>query len=401
MAEDSVGATVALLEGVLVVESAAVITGPLAGMMLADLGARVVKVEPLGGDQFRQWVGAEESVQPSFAAFNRGKQSMAVDLKTAGGQDVLRRLAGQADIFIENFRPGAMERLGIGSQSLMSINPRLIYCHITGMGSTGPDRDLPTYDAVAQALSGLWSQFTDLQQPEPVGPPTSDQLTALYAVIGVLAALRHKMETGAGKFIEVNMLASSLAFQSQSVSALQHGAETPTKSSRARRSQTYAFVTLDDLPVAVHLSTPSKFWEGLCRATKRPDLINDPRFNTKAKRISHYDDLHGIFRDIFSTRNRGEWLTRLRTEDVPCAPILDVREALLSPQVVESELIEGPPSETEYGGLVRSPIRMGGRYLSSGLKAPHLGHDTRIVLRELGYEEAEVEQLYSRDAVFG
>ena len=393
------GPSMKLLEGVTIIESSAVITGPFAAMILADLGANVIKVEPPTGDQFRRWESDEAGVLPTFACYNRGKRSIAIDLKSEQGQEVYRRLVREADVVLENFRPGAMDRLGLGFESLRTINPRLVYCHISGMGTEGPERDRPTFDAVAQAMSGLWSQFTDLAAPEPVGPPMADQLTGMFAAIGILAGLQHRDRTGDGIRIETNMLAACLAFQGPGVVSYTYEGESLTKTARARQSQSYALVASDGKPLAIHLSTPKKFWAGLCRAAERPDLIEDARFDTKPKRIAAYDELHDLFSGVFSTRTRDEWLDRLQAEDVPCAPILTVGEAVEHPQVVHNAIIEGPRTEHEFGGLVRSPIRVGGRHLAGDRPAPRLGSDADSVLANFGFSEHERESLYADDVV--
>jgi len=159
---------VSLLSGVTVIEVANVITGPYAGMLLADLGADVIKVESPEGDQFRRWQAESDDIRSAFAAYNRGKRSVVLDLKSPEGRQALERLVATADVMIENFRPGVMDRLGVGWSRLSEVNPRLVYCYVSGMGSTGPERSRPTYDAVAQALSGLWSQLTDMSDPQPV-----------------------------------------------------------------------------------------------------------------------------------------------------------------------------------------------------------------------------------------
>lgn len=379
-----------LLEGVRVIESAAVITGPFAGMMLADLGADVIKVEPPAGDQFRRWESDEVGVLPTFAAYNRGKRSIQVDLKSQEGRELYERLVASADVVIENFRPGAMEKLGLGYEQLKQRHPQLVYCHISGMGTTGPDRDKATFDAVAQAMSGLWSQLTDLSDPEPVGPPFADQLTAAYAVMGILAALQRRHTTGLGTKVETNMLAACLAFQAPSVASFTHDGEVAAKTSRARQSQSYAFVAGDNLPFAVHLSTPKKFWAGLCQAAGLPELVDDPRYDTKPKRMAAYDELHETFDKVFRGRPRQYWLDRLEAQDVPCAPILTVAEAVNHPQVVANDLVESMDAEPGRAGLVKSPLRVDGRQLAAPRPAPRLGAGADSVLEELGRDAEAV-----------
>lgn len=393
------GIALSLLRGVTVLEVASVITGPFAGMTLADLGADVVKIESLQGDQFRGWEGASEGIRPSFAAYNRGKRSIALDLKDDDGRAILEKLVASADVVIENFRPGVMERLGLGWSRLREINPRLVYCYVSGLGSTGPDRDRPTFDAVAQGLSGLWSQYTDMDDPEPVGPAAADQLTGLYAAIGILGALRHRDVTGEGTRVEVSMLAACLGFQTAGIAAFCREGKVATKSTRAHSSQSYAFVGSDGRPFAVHLSTPRKFWEGLCRSAGRPELIDDERYATKGARIKRYDELHHIFGEVFRGASREHWLQVLTDHDVPAAPINTVGEAVVHPQVRAIGIVDEDAVDDPRRGLVRSPIAVGGRHLAGDLPPPQLGADTSAVLEGLGLSSEDVARLQARGVV--
>lgn len=387
-----------LLHDVTVLEMASAISGPSAAGMLADLGATVVKVEPPGGDPFRAWEASSDKVRSSFAAFNRGKRSIVIDIKQPAGRKLYTRLAARSDVLIENFRPGRMEQLGLGWSQLSVLNPRLVYCQITGRGSTGPDAQKPTYDAVAQAVSGLLSQFTDLDKPEAVGPTLSDQLTAVFAVIGVLAALNERWTTGVGRLVEVDMLASSLALSATAVAGSTWSGSAVTKTSRARNSQSYAFVASDGLPFAVHLSTPQKFWVGLSEAVGRPELVGHPDFATKADRIRNYDLLRDTLDATFRTHPRSVWLERLEAADVPAAPILTIAEAIDTPQVKAKGIIDFDAEGASHG-LVRSPVAIDGVHLASPLPPPKLGEHTDALLAELGLAPAEVDELRGSGAV--
>jgi crotonobetainyl-CoA:carnitine CoA-transferase CaiB-like acyl-CoA transferase len=387
---------VSLLSGVTVIEVASVITGPYAGMLLADLGADVIKVESPDGDQFRRWQAESEEIRSAFAAYNRGKRSVVLDLKTEEGRQALERLVTGADVVIENFRPGVMDRLGVGWARLREVNPRLVYCYVSGMGSMGPERSRPTYDAVAQALSGLWSQLTDVSDPQPVGPPMADQLTGMFSAIAILAGLQHRVTTGEGTQVEVSMLAACLGFQTSAISAYCREGEVADMTSRAHNSQSYAFVASDGLPFAIHLSTPRKFWQGLCHTVERADLIDDERYATKSARIRAYDELHRIFGEVFRTAPRAHWLDALARHDVPAAPINRIDEALSHPQVEAIGIVDhGDDVPPGLRGLVRSPISTGGEQLSSRRPPPLLGADSVSVLTGAGYTEAEIEHLRS------
>ena len=389
-----------LLEGVTVLEVANVITGPLAGNLLADLGADVIKVEaPPHGDSMRVWEGTDAGVRPTFAAFNRGKRSIGLDIRQDVGRDVFLRMVGRADAVIENFRPGSMDRRDMGWERLRAANPRLVYCHITGMGYVGPEADRPTFDAVAQALSGLWSQFGDLDDPVPVGPAMADQLTGIYAALAVLAGLQHVATTGEGVRLEVNMLAACLAFQAPAVATVLNGGRSPDKASRAPFSQAYGVVCSDGLPLAIHLSTPQKFWEGLCRTVDRPDLVAEPRFRTKAERIRNYGELAEILKDAFAARPRSEWLSMLQANGVPCAPILTLAEALQHPQTQALRIIDVDANDPRQRGLVRSPVAVEGRHFSSEQPAPRFGEHTDAILDELGVPRELRSQLLTEGTI--
>ena len=377
-----------------------VISGPYAGMLLADLGCEVIKVEPPGtGDIFRAWEPGQEALSPSFAAYNRGKRSIALDVRTDRGRELYLQLASRVDVIVENFRPGTLDRLGIGYEAIRQLSPRVVYCSITGMGSTGPYHHRPTYDAIAQAMSGLWSQLTELKNPEPVGPPLSDQLAGLFAVYGILAALLRRQITGSGQRIEVSMLGASLAFQPAVVAAYLMTGEVSNKLSRARRSQSYAFVAADGLPFAIHLSTPDKFWRGLLEVVGRPELADDPRFKTKKDRVRNYEALHKLLSDVFRTRPRAEWLAKLEAHDVPAAPIYTIAEAVSDPQVQHLGLLWHYRTPGKQVRLVGCPVFFSETPSGPLLPPPQLGEHTEAILRELGCSPGEIEELRQRGII--
>ena len=387
-----------LLQGIRVVENASVIAGPLAGVLLADLGADVIKVElPEGGDQFRHWVGNDEAVSAWFANYNRGKQSISLNLRSDEGCTIYKKLVENADVVIENYRAGAMDARGIGYEALKELNPRLIYCEITGLGASGPYANRPTFDAVAQAISGLWSNLIDLENPEAVGPPMSDQLTGTYAALAILAAVISRASTDKGTKVSLNMLSSSMSFISGSFASYLKDKEVPTKTSRGRGSQSYAFSDSAGKPFAVHLSTPKKFWDGLCRTVGHPEMADAEAYNTKAKRIQAFDEIHAIFSRVFATGDRESWIEALIAEDVPCAPILTVDEVLDDPQVRHLEMLWRDPVSQCL--LVRAPIQHEGRFVAAERAAPFLGENTVELLSDLGYGQADIERLRSAKVV--
>lgn len=388
------------LHGVRVVEMANVISGPLTGMLLADLGAEVIKVElPGKGDVFRQWAGDAAALSPPFAAFNRRKRSVTIDVRSEGGAEVYLDLARTADVVVENFRPGTLDRMGVGYDAVRAVNTEIVYCALSGVGQTGPESHLPTYDAIAQAKSGFTSQLTSMTDPEPVGPPLSDQITGLYASYAILGALYHRAQTGQGQYVDVSMLSAAMAFQTIAVTSFLMTGEVADKIARAKRSQTYALVGSDGLPFAVHLSTPHKFWVGLTDVIGRPELRDDPRFVTKPDRIRHYDALRHELQAAVMARPRSYWLDALRTADVPAGPVNTIEEALADEQVRHLDLIQRFGEGSEAVELVEAPMRYSLAEVPERLPPPRIGAHTREVLTSLGYDEATLSSLEERGTI--
>lgn len=385
-----------MLAGVRIIEMANIISGPFAGMVLADMGADVIKVEAPGrGDPFRLWSGSDDGIAPSFAAYNRGKRSLMLDTRSEAGRKAYVRLVASADVVLDNFRPGVLDQSGIGPKRLCEEFPGLIYCSISGLGSTGPDRDLPTFDAIAQARSGLWSQLTDLGAPEAVGPPISDQLTGLYAAQAILGALVARgLNGGKGQHIEVSMLGASLAFQPHAVAEYLAQGKIPDRASRAHVSQSYAFVTADGKALAIHLSSQPKFWAALLEALDRPDLDSDPRFNPRKRRHENYDALRDELQRTIGMRPRGDWLKLLQAADVPCAPIHRLDEALADPQTQAQNLV------SVFGRAERAIQLVSRGFVTTAAlpdpadrPVPLLGEHSVEILRECGLEDSELGAL--------
>src|SRR5580693_3669618 len=268
------------LDGIKIFEFASYVSGPYAGMLLSDLGAEVVKVEtPDGGDPFRMW--GKTDYNGTFGSMNRNKKSVTLDLKTEAGRAAARKLTLGTDVVIENMRAGAMERLGLGYETLAADNPRLVYCSITGFGSEGPYRNRPGYDTVGQAVSGLLSVLTDRKAPQPMGVSLSDHLAGTFAAYGVLAALMARTTTGLGQKVETSLLQASLAFLGENAAHFFEDGKVPSRATRCKRAQVFAFTAGDGLPFVVHLSSPEKFWRGMLIALNREVLTAVDRFRTR------------------------------------------------------------------------------------------------------------------------
>ena len=367
------------LDDVLVIELGTVLTAPLAGMMLADLGARVIKVEhPNGGDPFRRHAGKLYS--PHFVSYNRNKESIQLDLQTDAGRADLLALLARADVLLENYRPGVMDRLGLTEAKLDEDNPRLVWCSITGFGAEGPYRDRPCYDAVALGLSGLASQMLDPAQPAMNGPTISDNLTGMYASYGILGALMQRHRTGKGARVEVNMLEASIAFSPEGYAQYTRLGMIPAPQTRVAISQSHAFPCADGRLVTVHLSSVEKFWQAFVAVIERPDLLEDSRFLSPELRTRHYAELNQEVARTFRTRSRAAWCERLAASDVPFAPVNTIQEVLDDPQVRQA----GTFYETDdprHGRMVgiHRPVTIDGARGPTTRPAPVLGeHDAAI-----------------------
>ena len=375
------------LSGIRVVELSTMITAPLAGMMLADMGADVVKVEnPEGGDPYRSFRGGQYS--PHFCAYNRNKRSVALDLRGADGRSALEALLRRGDVLLENFRPGVLARLGFDGTRLIEINPRLVHCSITGFGPDGPYAERPAYDAVAQALSGLSSLLVDPDTPRIAGPTIADNAAGQYAAFGIVAALMERERTGRARRVEVNMLDSALAFTPDPFGYLTQMGVVSDPYLRARTSQSYVFVCADKAMVAVHLSSREKFWTGFLDAVGRPDLAGDTRFSTRSDRIDNYEALRAELAPVFAAQPRDHWLARFERQDVPYAPVHDVAQVLTDPQVVHLRSffeLEHPVQGTVTA--IRRPIWTDGQRDDQPRRPPPtLGEHTDEVLRECGLD---------------
>lgn len=375
-----------VLKGVRIVEQGTFITGPCAGMMLADLGADVIKVESPDGDPYRAYQGGNYS--PHFQAYNRNKRSLALDMKQAGDRALFDTLVREADVFIQNFRPGTADRLGAGAQRLQALNPKLVYCSISGFGADGPYVDRPSYDSVAQALSGFLSVVVDESRPRFLGPALADAITGIYASYGVLGALFERGRTGKGRVVEVSMLEAMAHFAVEPYAAYFALGTVPKSSDRPRLAQAHILRTKDGGLMAIHLSSLEKFWTGLLAALEAPELGTDPRFNTRLLRIDHYDALGAELDRRFQQRTVAEWVERLGRADVPFAPINKVDAAVEDPQVKHLGLmvpVEQPHAATH---AVRPAVQFDGQRADAVHPAPLLNEHGAAIRAALAASNA-------------
>lgn len=358
------------LHGIRIVEQGTFITGPCTGMMLADLGADVIKIESPSGDPYRSYQGGMYS--PHFQAYNRNKRSIALNLNSSADREIFDSLVREADVYIQNFRPGTAERLGAGAQRLQGLNPRLVYCSISGFGSSGPYVDRPSYDSVAQALSGFLSVVVDTDRPRFLGPALADAITGIYAAYGVLGALLERSQSGRGRVVEVSMLEAMAHFAVEPFAAFFALGQVPRSSDRPRLAQAYILRTADGGLIAIHLSSLEKFWQGLVTALDAPELAADERFRTRQGRIDHYEALGAALDALFSKKPTRHWEKRLGEHDVPFAPIHHIDEVVADPQVRHLDLIV--PVQNAHGGkqAVRPAVQFDGERSTSVRSAPLL-----------------------------
>ena len=377
------------LAGLKVLEIAQYAAGPFAGLLLADLGADVVKIErPGSGDLMRSWpphlVNDEGAAfSASFSALNRGKRSLSLDLRSPSDLVKMIRLVEVADVFLENFRPGVLAKLGLGYNALNAVNPQLIYCSVTGYGQTGPSANRGAFDVTVQAESGLMS-VTGVQPGEPVkcGVPVADLATALYAGLTILAAVNQARKTNLGAHIDCSMFGCMLG-----ISALQTGAyfatgETPQRlGSRHPNNAPYQGFYGKDKGFVIAAGN-NKLWHAVCDIVERDDLKNDPRFKTVNLRASNQAELANILQSVFSCRSVEDWLDAFNARGVPCAPINSFKESLNDSQTQHMKLVRDMtlPNGIETK-TVPYPVAISG-YNSIISTAPELGEHNEEVIEE-------------------
>jgi crotonobetainyl-CoA:carnitine CoA-transferase CaiB-like acyl-CoA transferase len=385
------------LGGIKVIDLTRVLAGPFATQSLGDLGAEVLKIEPPGsGDETRHFppfVGGESHY---FLGINRNKKSLVVDLQQEAGKEILRRLVATADILVENYRPGVMDRLGLGYAALTEINPRLIYCAISGFGLSGPLRDKPSFDIVTQALSGALSINGERgHMPVKLGIPLGDMVGGVFGPMAILAALHERTRTGKGRLIDISLhdgLIGMLGYFAQL--AFITGGDPPPMGSSHPNIVPYGSFPASDGSIIIAVLSES-FWGKLCEALERPDLAADPRLASPAGRREHRDELDAAISEVTRTRSVAEWEQRLAAADVPHAPVLGVTAALSHPHALAREMVVEVDHATIGPMKVAGrPIKFPGAPQPPVTAPPTFGQHTASVLRDqLGYSDAEIEEL--------
>ena len=310
------------------------------------------------------------------------------------------KLLTRADVFIQNFRPGVLDRRGLGYDVIKKLNAKIVYCSISGFGPKGPYRDMPGYDTIGQARSGLLSLLTDPGKPQGMGISFSDHLTGMYACYGVLGALMNRMLTGEGQHVETSLLRASVSFIAENAARYFETGHVPRRKHRTTTAGVFAFEDQDGLAFVLHMSSPDKFWLGLFEVVGKPEWANDPRFNNRKVRVENYDALNEQLAPIFRAGKREDWLRRLIAKDVPAAPIHTLDEVFADPQVKSY----GFPIEVEHSQmgkmqLIGSAVDMSRTPPSIDRPPPMLGEQTEEVLRGLGLDTNTIENLRAKGAI--
>ena len=390
------------LKGMKVLDCSQILAGPFCSMLLADMGADVVKIEkPTGGDDTRRmgppFVGGESA---AFLAMNRNKRSAVLNFKEPGGVDAMKRLVKDADVVIENYRSGVMDRLGLGYETLSEINPGIIYCSISGFGRTGPYAKRAGFDLVAQGMSGLMS-FTGVpgSPPVKVGVPIADMNAGMFATYGILTAYINRLKSGKGQYLEVSLLEAALAYTVwESSSYFATGTVPGPLGSAHRLSAPYQALQTSDGFINIGAPNQSNF-ERLCRAIGRDELIDREEYKDNASRLVHREQLEHDLEETMTEHSRAHWLKVLEEAGVPAGPILDMGEVWSDPQVIDRGMdatVEHPTAGTVHN------IGLGAKLYGTPGKvygpAPLLGQQTSEILQDAGYSESEIEELLASGA---
>lgn len=391
------------LAGVKVIEFAHIMAGPVCGLMLADMGADVIKVEKVpGGDDTRRTLPPDvDGESASFLMMNRNKRGIALNLKTRGGRDVARRLLADADVAIENYRKGTMDRLGLGYDEVSGFNPGIVYAELSGFGRTGPYANRAGFDLIAQGMSGIMS-ITGAGgggPPTKCGPPLSDITAGILAAMGVLGAYIHRQKTGEGQRVDTSLFEAAITHTYwQSAMTFATGISPGALGSAHPLSAPYQAFEASDGWITVGAANQTN-WLRLLDALERPDLQEDPRFADDAQRMSNLDTLVAALTDIFKRRPVADWLECLERAGVPAGPVLDIAGMQADPQALARGMItEAPHTRVGPVKTLGHPVHYSATPAEITRGAPLLGEHTREVLAEHGYSLAEVDILISEGA---
>ncbi len=384
------------LDGVKVLDLSHAGAGPCCTMLLADMGADVIKIETLNGEIFRYAGGGSV-----FVNLNRNKRGMAVDLSKPEGHQIALKLAARADVIVESFTPGVVDRLGLGYDTIRHINPSIIYCSISGFGQNGPYRERPGYDPVAQAMSGIM-----LSTGEPDRPPVRTSISAIdygtgtFGAYAVALALLHQAKSGKGQFIDLALLDTAVFYTSHFITNyILTGQNPPRQGSASLTFVPNQVFEAKDKPILIAVTT-DKAWKNFCQALGLENLMDDPRYATNSNRLINREELVKTLSQVFKQYSSEELIEKLVAIDVPCAPLLSVSEAIDDPQVIAREML----IDTDYPGkgkikITRTPMLFSEMTPKIRFQAPLLSEHTNEILKELGYSQAEINQLTEKGII--
>ena len=390
------------LQGIRVLDFTKVLAGPLCTQMLADMGAEVIKIEPTrAGDDTRSWPPFEAGEGTIFLAVNRNKRSLSLDLKAPKGLAIAHRLAALADVVIESFGPGVAERIGIGDDALRALNPRVIYCSISGYGSTGPMKEGKGYDLIAQAFCGMLSMTGEPDGP-PVRSPFSpvDQGTGMHATIGIMGALMQRERTGRGVKLEASLFDTAVGFLGYFLQGFwQRGTEPQRPGSGHESLCPYQAFETADKPLILGVANDA-LWQAFCEVADAREIAADPRFITGAARVQHREQTNARVAAIMRGKTRDEWLRLLEARGIPCSPVHTLGELERHPQTLASDMILHYRDRHDHPlKSVATPLRVDGKRAALRTPPPSLGQDSLAILRELGYADEIIEQWLAQGVI--
>ena len=390
------------LEGLVILDMTRFLSGPFCTMLLGDMGAEVIKIEPPEiGDDTRAWapfIGGQGSY---YLSTNRNKKSLCVDTRKEEGNQLLRRMVGKADVFVENFKPGLMDRLGLDFKSLITINPRLVYCSISGFGQTGPYRDRPGYDQILQGMSGLMSiTGTEESGPVRVGLAIGDILTALFATYGVLSALYARERTGKGQWVTTSILEATVGILTMQAGKYFATGQPPGPAGNHHPViSPYGVYRTKDKPMNIAVGTET-MWKNFCRVIGRPELEMDERFQKNNDRVKNRPALNPLIEIALARKTQNEWVDTLNEAGIPCGPIYTIDQVFKDPQVLHQKMfleVEHPKAgKIPMTGL---PVQLSESQPQVILPPPLLGEHTEEVLQKFGFSREEVRHLFAKKIV--
>lgn len=389
------------LSGIRVLDLGRFVAGPFCAVLMGDMGAEVIKIElPGRGDDTRSHGVIVNGESSYFVGMNRSKKSLTLDLKSEEGKEIFRRLVRQADVIVENFRPDVMRKLGLQYEILREINPAIIYCGISGFGKDGPYALRPSFDFIAQGMSGLMSVtgFPD-RDPVRVGIPISDFVAAIYAAYGILAALVARQRTGQGQEVQISLVDGMVSLLSFQADKYFGRGEVPERGGNDH-GVTSPYGTFKALDGYINIAPAGDLmWERLARALGREDLIQDPRFLTNDLRCQHRMEVNQIITEITSKRTMADWIEYLNKAGVPCGPIYNVPQTFADPQIRHQEMVlelEQPSGRVKTLGF---PLKLSRTPAALHRPAPQLGQHTEEILANLSYSAAQIKDLRDRGVI--